>query len=224
MNRPNETVTDSLDAIETRILRAYRALDSQTGMALFEKEYGRRIFALAYRWLGNSDDAQDALQEILIQVDNSIHRFGGHSRLFTWVYTIALRVCRRMRIERRKKCDHAAYDEELDRPEESSGRLPPALFSHQDPDKLCEEQCRELVITLALQRMKPAPRSILILSEFDHLDNGAIAEILGIRPGTLRTRMHRARLELRRILEGGVSIPGSKKSQVLRLAPSGELI
>lgn len=90
-----------------------------------------------------------------------------------------------------------------------------------DPDIQCEAGFRELVLNLALQALPEAQRLVLVLRDREELSNQQAAEILGIDVGTLKSRLHRARAALRRVLESGVSVPGYEQLGRVHLTAAG---
>lgn len=159
------------------------------------RRYQDRLFHTAYRLTGNAEDAQDVLQEAFLSAYQALEGFKGDSLFFTWLYRIAVNTAITLRRKRRVAVSiHAG-------PEGSSAAEPPDLSAESRPGYALERAEEEQVIQEALNRLSPEHRAILVLKEIEGQKYEAIAEILGVPIGTVRSRLHRARLELRELLK-----------------------
>lgn len=156
------------------------------------RRYQDRLYNTVYRLVGNADDALDVTQEAFLSAYQGLGRFKGRSQFFTWLYRIAVNTAVSRRRKRRAVLP-------LDRggpgaPEPAD----PSEFS--DPAHGLERADRERLVQEMLARLSPEHRAVLVLKDIDGQDYETIAEILGVPVGTVRSRLHRARLELRRLL------------------------
>lgn len=152
----------------------------------------RPAYLLALQLLGNPDDALDVAQDSLVRFFTTLGRFDGQRPVLPWLLTIVRNRARDL--QRRHRVRRA---ESLDSVVES-----PRLTDHRRNPEL-ETYQRELQrkIWQGLGRLDPARREILVLRDFQDLSYAEIAEILNIPVGTVMSRLHRARRELRGVLE-----------------------
>lgn len=157
-----------------------------------------RLFRVALRMCGRPQDAEDLVQETLMQGFRKWDQFEGRSNPSTWLYTIAARLCRR---HRRRKAGEPSRFESLSEllPHASD---PVLAFSSSADDPLAAHMRREAerVVAIALEHIPPTYRLPLVLSEIAELPTQEIARVLGLKEGTVRTRVHRGRLAIRRAL------------------------
>ncbi|CAN5588028.1 sigma-70 family RNA polymerase sigma factor [soil metagenome] len=156
--------------------------------------YQDRLFNTLLRFLGNAEDARDVLQEALLNAYLALENFKGESQLYTWLYRIAMNTAlthqrkTRLALARRGHRGHAA-EEPADR---SADNQPEA-------NMIREEESRR--VQKALARLSPEHRLVLILKDMDGQKYEDMAVALDVPIGTIRSRLHRARLELRELLE-----------------------
>jgi RNA polymerase sigma-70 factor (ECF subfamily) len=160
------------------------------------RRYQDRLFNTLYRLLDNADDAQDVLQEAFLNAYQSLDSFKGDAQFFTWLYRIAMNTAMSHRRKRR-----VALSIEVGR-EEGNGYAEPVDASEfSQPGLALEKAEQERRVQEALNRMSPEHRAVLVLKDMEGQKYEMIAEILQVPVGTIRSRLHRARLELRELLE-----------------------
>jgi RNA polymerase sigma-70 factor (ECF subfamily) len=170
-------------------------------------KYQDRVFNTCWRMCGNRADAEDLTQEAFFRALRSIGAFGGRSKFYTWVFRIAVNLA----ISARRKSSRAAH-RSLDQSQAVGGNPATSMREQlasrgSSPDELYLDREREEIVQRALEELDEDHRSVVILRELESFDYGEIAEILDIPPGTVKSRLHRARLALREKLSG---ILGSK--------------
>jgi RNA polymerase sigma-70 factor, ECF subfamily len=170
-------------ADETLIRRV--ATGDEHAFAELLVRYERRL-AQFVRWsLDTTDDiAEDALQEVLLQLHRSAPRFGGQSSFRTWMYALARNVCRHQRRKLRRQPSHIGESDELLR-DVADERLGPL-------DSMAHD---EIVRTVrrAVAALPARYRVALMLRDWEDLSYAEIADVLGIPVGTVRSRLHNAR-------------------------------
>lgn len=160
------------------------------------RAYQDKIYNLALRLTRNAEEAEEVLQETLLSVFNKIHTFQERSRLSTWIYAITSNgALSRLR----KKSSHSVTFEEdtLLKTESTWFRNSKVVFEvndHNDPVILKELQER---LNAAIETLPDGYREIFIMKEINKMPVKEIAGIVGINPGAVKTRLHRARLLLR---------------------------
>ena len=165
--------------------------DAEAVAALFTR-HQKRLYNLAYRTLNHAEDAADATQEALLKISRGLARFRGQSKVSTWMTRIALHeACNigrgRARRSRTAVEDPAAADR---RPQ---GREPA-------PEQRMADAEAEAAVAAALAEVPEAFRSALVLRDVEKLDYAAIADVLDVPVGTVRSRIFRGRLALRELL------------------------
>jgi RNA polymerase sigma-70 factor (ECF subfamily) len=156
------------------------------------QRYQDRLYPTAIRLTGGVEDALDLLQETFLRAYQKLAGFHAESSFYTWVYRIMVNLAL---TERRKKHPrrgrHESSCEVLD---------PPDLSLASDPRGRLERLEREALVQRALERLAPDHRVVVVMKEFDGLRYDEIAATLGVPIGTVRSRLHRARVELKEML------------------------
>jgi RNA polymerase sigma-70 factor (ECF subfamily) len=159
------------------------------------RRYQDRIFNVVFRLVGNAEDASDVVQDAFLSAYQSLGKFKGEAQFYTWLYRIAINTAvslkRKQRVVAafRVRTSEAGDAEPLDHSE----------FSR--PENAMERSEQQQRVQAALQKLSGEHRTVLILKDIEGQKYETIAEILRVPIGTVRSRLHRARLELRAILE-----------------------
>src|SRR5262249_9048014 len=159
------------------------------------RRYQDRLYNAIYRLVDNAEDAQDVVQEAFLNAYQALDSFKGDSLFFTWLYRIAFNAA--VSLRRRQKV-MLRLDVGSDAPGSNEPHDPSAVSQ---PGHSVEQAEAERRVQDALNRLSPEHRAVLVLKEIDGQKYEAIAEILDVPIGTVRSRLHRARLELRQLLE-----------------------
>lgn len=164
--------------------------------------YERRVFALVYRMLGRRDEAEDLAQEVFVQVFKAIDNFRGDAKLSTWIYRIAVNLCKnRSKYLARR---HAGEQDDLsaiaDRAPLSAAKGV-SVGDVSRPDELVEGMQLEQVVKRAIGELEPDFREVLILRDVEDLSYEEIASVTSLAVGTVKSRIHRARGQLRVAVE-----------------------
>ncbi len=168
------------------ILEAQKG-DGEAFCALIGK-YENQIYNIAYKFMQNSFDAQDAAQDAIIKMYGSIRKFSFQSAFSTWMYRVVANTCLDL-IRRRKPS--VPMEEYTDA----------AVSRDGNPDEQAQNNELGRSIRAAVQELSEKYRTVLILKDMEGLKYEEVAEILSITPGTVKSRLFRAREKLRRILE-----------------------
>lgn len=155
-----------------------------------------KVYNLALRMVGNTEDAYDMSQEAFIKAYNSIALFRGESRFSVWLYRLTTNVCLDfLRSRGRKSHGSLTYIGEED--DEKELEIPDDRFS---PETLTEKKELREAVNRGLLTLPKDYRSILLLREIDGLSYEEIAEALSLEEGTVKSRIFRARKKLCAIL------------------------
>ncbi len=158
--------------------------------------YGGQLYSLALRLCRSREDAEDLVQEIFLQAFRKWHQFQGRSHPRTWLYTIAARACRRM--HRRRSGQPRRFAPLHEVAPFLENRL--AQIPEGGADALSDRVRRESLEALqrALASLPMNYRLPLILKEIVDIPLTDVAAILGLKEGTVKARLHRGRLRLRK--------------------------
>ena len=159
---------------------------------------GRKMYGLALKLCRNQAEAEDLVQDTFLQAYRKWDQFEGRSEPTSWLYTIASRLCRRRQRPRSGEPQHLESLTDLLPVGESM--IPDIPATVDSPlDEHLRKEAREQV-ERALAALPVHHRLPLVLKDIAELSVSEVAEILGIKPATVKTRVHRARLALRRAL------------------------
>jgi len=187
-------------AVESGLVDECRRGDPQAFARLVALHEGM-VFNLAARLLGDGEEARDVSQDVFLQVYRTLDRFQGRSTLKTWIYRIVVNHCRNRQRWWRRRRRAASVPLDTLRPAEEP----------QQPDGGPQEQLerRERAGTVqnALLKLSFDHRAILLLREVEGLSCRQLADALGIAEGTVKSRLSRAREELRQRLGPQVDKP-----------------
>ncbi|HEY0405041.1 MAG TPA: sigma-70 family RNA polymerase sigma factor [Pyrinomonadaceae bacterium] len=196
---------ESRAAAETQFVDRLRAGETAAFDHLVNERSGD-VYALLYRLTEDPEEAKDLTQETFLRAFQNIGRFRGDANLKTWLYRIAINQARnRWRWWRRRRRDVTvsldAQDGQQEQPLASRLR---AVGNNPEQETLARE--RETSLRLALRSLSRSYREAVILRDVEGLSYEEIAVALEISIGTVKSRLSRGRLELRRILESSLSI------------------
>ena len=153
-----------------------------------------RLYNSIVRVVGHPDRARDVVQDTFIQAIENISRFDGKSQFFTWLYRIAFN--RAMSMYRKHKSEVS-----LEVARENAGDETMADSQGQPEDRVLQSELVEEVHQ-AIEQLSAEHRAVIVLREIEGCEYEQIAEILEVSLGTIRSRLHRARSEMRRLLRG----------------------
>lgn len=180
------------------------------------------VFSFSMRVCGRREDAEDTMQEVLVKSVGYLPKFDSPKALLVWLYKVAKNRCLMNR--RRSKFapkEELSLDELMpDRKElerlSANGSMNPEMFAIRS-----EEAAR---LRDAIQELPPQYRIVLVLRDMEGLTDEEVAEITGLRPGTVRVRLHRARLFVRKEIMKAWRPREKKPSKevVLRTVPTAQ--
>ncbi|MCP4198877.1 MAG: sigma-70 family RNA polymerase sigma factor [Proteobacteria bacterium] len=160
-------------------------------------QYQRPVFNLMYRMLGNREEAEDLSQEVFITVFKKVDTFRGEALLSTWIFRIATNICK----NRQKYLGRRYYD----RPGNRAGlenvaagqRNVGTCASVSRPDETVEGYQAERLLQQAIGNLGEDQKLVLILRDIENMSYDNIAAITGLPLGTVKSRLHRARMLLK---------------------------
>lgn len=186
-----ETLTAESQLTDAQIIDAVVAGDADAYGQLVSR-YQDRLFHSLVRVTGSREEAEDVAQESFVQAFVKLSTFQGKSQFFTWLYRIAFNTS----ISRnRRKRPVASVDAIAD----ASG-AEPVDQSHTASDQIAQQE-RIAAVHVALGELTEDYRKIIVLKDLEDCSYESISGILGIPVGTVRSRLHRARVQLRDVLK-----------------------
>ncbi len=192
----------SLD--DQSLVEACRAGRTEAFDVLVER-YQERLYPTILRLTGSPEDAEDVLQDAFVRAFEKLGQFHGESTFYTWVYRIAVNLA--LSGHRKRRIRNALRLERT--PPASRGAHPADESAESDPSAPMERAERERIVEDALNRLSAEHRAIVVLKDFEGHRYEEISTILDIPVGTVRSRLHRARCELRDRLRVLVDEPQS---------------
>ena len=150
-----------------------------------------KIYALCRRMTGNDADARDATQEALLAICRGLPRFDGRSALSTWIYRVTANACLDELRRRSRRPALVDNDALLD-----ASAAAPIAHASTFPDHIAHQ----VDLDAALRTLAPEFRAAVVLRDLCDLDYAEIGEVLGIPPGTVRSRIARGRAALALVL------------------------
>lgn len=160
--------------------------------------YQDKVFNLVYRMLGRREEAEDVAQEVFVTVFKSIDSFRGDSKLSTWLYRVACNHCKN-RIKYLGRRAHRATKELDAAAERAMLDSPPSTLGQQTagPAEILEGMQLERLLQQAIAELDEEHRALLVLRDVQELSYEEIVQITGLPEGTVKSRLHRARMALK---------------------------
>jgi RNA polymerase sigma-70 factor (ECF subfamily) len=167
--------------------------DAEAFAELVER-YERKIYRLARHITGNDEDAEDVLQEAFLKAYENLPGFQGQSKFYTWLVRIAVNEAL-MKLRRRKTGRVVSLDETIDTGEETMAREI-AVWEDNPEEQYSREELRR-ILEEAIETLPPLYRTVFVLRDVDELSTEETASALGISVPAVKSRLLRARLQLR---------------------------
>lgn len=165
--------------------------------------YDKRAYNIAYRIMGNEEDAKDMAQDALIRVFKSLKDFKGQAAFSTWLYRIVTNVCLD-ELRRRKNEKYVSIDSTI---HTDSGEMHMELCSDKEtPESIYEVVEQREMIRKAIHELNEDYRSVIVLRDIQGFSYEEISEILSCSLGTVKSRINRGRAMLRDKLKASMEL------------------
>jgi RNA polymerase sigma-70 factor, ECF subfamily len=190
-------VSTPSDPQESRFIERLRGRDERAFNELVQR-YEQRVFRLMFRMLARRDEAEDMVQEVFVQVFKAIETFRGESKLSTWIYRIAVNLCknRAKYLSRRRSDVQDEFENSAEwRPLQEGNGV--TVGETTRPDQLVQGYQLEHIVRLCIAELDPDFREALVLRDIEDLPYEEIVDITGLPEGTVKSRIHRARSMLK---------------------------
>jgi RNA polymerase sigma-70 factor (ECF subfamily) len=185
---PPNTPPEAPREIESLIQRCLRG--DQLAWDAVVRQYRRKVFNVAYKFVGNHDEAEDLTQEIFLKVFKSLHTFDRRANFQTWLISVSRNLCidhyRSVRHER-QTIDRTADSSELS-----------AVSTEPGPVAALEQQDRVALLRRAMAELPESLRTAVMMRDIQDLSYQEIAARLELPEGTVKSRINRGRTELAR--------------------------
>lgn len=202
--RSSKTTPTSIEHESIQLVKAFLEDDKNAfdQLILLRK---RMVFNLCYRFLGNHEDADDCAQEVFLKVYRSLRKFRFESNFTTWLYRITVNTCKnklnsldyRLRFKKMRINNNRPHEEELPQ----SVEIGDETYS---PDSSLKRKEISELIQEAVNKLPTPQKMVVVLRDIEGRSYEEIAEITGYKLGTVKSKLSRARLELRERLRGRV--------------------
>lgn len=192
----------SINIDDAVLVERCRQGDSEAMERLILK-YQNRIYNTILKMCANPDDAAELTQETFVKVIENIDRFAGKSSFYTWAFRIGVNLTLNY-CKRAGKFGHSSLDADDSQYNwQAKTQLKQYLSDESSPDPATVAQNREMwqIVTESLTRLEDAQRAVIILRDIEGMSYAQIANVLNIELGTVKSRISRARSNLRQILE-----------------------
>lgn len=184
---------------EKRMIRGLKRGDEAAFNTLVKLHQGR-VFNVCYRMLGNGAEAEDIAQDVFVRAFQAVHAFRGDSAIGTWLYRIAVNLCKnRLKYLSRRHYNKTSVLEDVpERAYASAGSQRTVGDPEPRPDQVLEGLQAESRIQKALAAVDSSFRELLVLRDIQNLSYAEVMTITGLAEGTVKSRLHRARAALRK--------------------------
>ncbi len=179
---------------EKKLIQRLKKRDEQA-FRWFVRQYQDKVFNLVYRMLGDAQEAEDLSQEVFITVFKSIDSFRGDAKFSTWLFRIAVNQCKnRMKYLGRRARGRTSALEDVPEGALSDSSLQAHVPR---PDNMALGKELESVLQKAIASLEEEHRVLIILRDIENLPYQDIVSITGLELGTVKSRLHRARVALK---------------------------
>ena len=158
------------------------------------RRYQDRLYHTVYHLVDNAEDAQDVVQEAFLNAYQALAGFKGDAQFSTWLHRIAVNTAISLKRKRRAMV-------RLDGGTAGEAAEPSDPSEQSRPGHALERAEQQRRVRQALSRLSPEHRAVLVMKDMEGQKYETMAEVLRVPVGTIRSRLHRARLELRQLLE-----------------------
>jgi RNA polymerase sigma-70 factor (ECF subfamily) len=178
---------------EAELVARAKAGDGAAFSALV-RHYDRRVFRMAKQITQNDDDTEDVLQETFLKAYTHLNDFQGNSKFYTWLVRIAVNEAL-MKLRKRRSDRTSPLDEPIDTGEDEVVRE--IAVWDENPEMQYSREEMHAILDEAVQSLKPAYRTVFILRDIEEMSIEETAEALNLSISAVKSRLLRARLQLR---------------------------
>ncbi|MCB9898252.1 MAG: sigma-70 family RNA polymerase sigma factor [Planctomycetes bacterium] len=190
---------DTSDLDDETLLPALRAGDERAFATMVEATAGR-LLAVARRFMRSDDEAHDVLQDAYLQAFRKIGGFEGHSKLTTWLHRIVVNAAL-MKLRSKARVRETSIEDLLPHFRDDGHHLElPGAWTETGAD-LAERAELAQTVRQAIDTLPDSYRNVILLRDIEGLSTEEAANVLEVSPNAVKTRLHRARVALRTVLD-----------------------
>ncbi|MHC4387773.1 MAG: RNA polymerase sigma factor [Planctomycetota bacterium] len=195
------TQAENINIDDAVLIEQSRRGDS-TAMERLIIRYQNRIYNVILKICGNTDDAAELTQDTFVKIIENLDRFEGRSSFYTWAFRIAVNLTFNY-CQRNVRLGYRRLDAEGEgHGQQAKSQLKELLSDNSSPNPAVAVQNKELceIVAETLMKLDDTQRTVIVLRDIEGMDYAQIAKVLGIELGTVKSRLSRARNNLRQIL------------------------
>jgi RNA polymerase sigma-70 factor (ECF subfamily) len=195
-----QVVMEASPKVEKEVIGSCKAGDEKAFVKIV-LAYQKRVYNIAYRILGNKEEAKDLAQEVFLSVFESIKNLREEVKFEPWLIQITVNHCRNK--WKYLKTRKYFQSDSLDGPIETEGeKIPRQVYDpSENPETLLEKRMIQNLVQKGMLQLKEEQRELIVLRDLQGLSYGEIGELFSIPEGTVKSKIHRARMELKEILD-----------------------
>jgi len=206
----------STDAEDLALVTAVKGGDKRAFKVLMQR-YQRKVYAVAYGFLRNQEDALDVVQESFIKVHRYIGKFEGNSSFYTWLYRIVANLCIDQ-LRKSKRHRDVEFDDGLrhDGKDESPSDLLPHFGHFGDPSDMLRRKEILAAVEASLEHLSDKHRAVIVMRELQGLSYEEMAQEMKCSKGTIMSRLFHARRNMQRLLteQLGACLPSQDTAEL----------
>lgn len=195
-----------MDLSDEALIINFRQTKDSTYFKALVRRYENRIYSAVHRIIGNTEEAEEIVQDTFLKLHQNIDKFKSNSSFAAWLFRIAHNACMdRLRgKQRRKMFQFISFDPQIsgERDESEEGaimaQLPDPGLS---PAGILDSTEQSAIIEESLKKLPESQRTVVVLHDIEGFSYQEIADIVGASLGTVRSRLHYGRIKLRDLLE-----------------------
>ena len=189
-------------SVEERLLLDRLIERDEQAFSEIVRLYGDKVFSLIYRMLGNRQEAEDVAQDVFITVFKTIESFRGEAKFSTWLLRIAANHAKnRIKHLARRPTEGADPDDVSQLRALPDRPAPPVQARIEGPDAMLEAAQTERLMQEAIANLAEDQRLLVVLRDVEEMSYQEIEEITGLPEGTIKSRLHRARMAIKEWLD-----------------------
>ena len=206
----------STDAEDLALVTAVKAGDKRAFKVLMQR-YQRKVYAVAYGFLRNQEDALDVVQESFIKVHRYIGKFEGNSSFYTWLYRIVANLCID-HLRKAKRHRDVEFDDGLrhDGADDVGGEFLPHLAHFGDPSDMLRRKEIMTAVEASLDHLSDKHRAVIVMRELQGMSYEEMAQAMKCSKGTIMSRLFHARRNMQKLLTDnlGACVPSQELAEI----------
>ena len=204
------------DAEDLALVTAVKGGDKRAFKVLMQR-YQRKVYAVAYGFLRNQEDALDVVQESFIKVHRYIGKFEGNSSFYTWLYRIVANLCID-HLRKAKRHRDVEFDDGLrhDGKDEPPSDLLPHLGQFGDPSDMLRRKEILAAVEASLEHLSDKHRAVIVMRELQGMSYEEMAQTMKCSKGTIMSRLFHARRNMQKLLTDrlGACVPAQDAAEI----------